>query len=423
MAHIKATNTPPAKVLKIFAALMFFILGMAALNAKTAAWKGPEQFVLINGIDMEYNWAAIREHFGPMEGKKIAVGGAFIVYCFERDENFLEEEIREHLKQAQENVLPVLVQLDTITFMTARPDLWNWWDESKPGYNPENVSNVEWTGWSPKDAVKIGWLNWGRQIRLHPMPNLASPQYRAESERLLKRYMNVVKEWHDALPADKKWLLVGVKIMGEIYFGANNFYYPDGNKYVDEAPENDPAKLPSATDLPSRGMQTIGYAALKAWGMKDSGEITAADIFAIEKKHSLLLSEFAAKLGLFPREMLFSHASGAGGDLDSCVNGFVSPSWSFYNNERSGDATHPAKAAEAKVFYEKSDAPWFGVSEWSLGEDSSDWTPALKEALAMPKCRFISIYANVVGSDIFHFKPNLRAIESIRKAVAVSEKN
>ena len=161
MAHIKATNTPPAKVLKNFAALMFFILGMAALNAKTAAWKGPEQFVLINGIDMEYNWAAIREHFGPMEGKKIAVGGAFIVYCFERDENFLEEEIREHLKQAQENVLPVLVQLDTITFMTARPDLWNWWDESKPGYNPENVSNVEWTGWSPKDAVKIGWLNWG----------------------------------------------------------------------------------------------------------------------------------------------------------------------------------------------------------------------------------------------------------------------
>jgi hypothetical protein len=24
------------------------------------------------------------------------------------------------------------------------PELWNWWDTSKPGYNASNINNVEW---------------------------------------------------------------------------------------------------------------------------------------------------------------------------------------------------------------------------------------------------------------------------------------
>jgi len=28
-----------------------------------------------------------------------------------------------------------------------RPDLWNWYDPKKPGYNPDNRKNVEWYDW------------------------------------------------------------------------------------------------------------------------------------------------------------------------------------------------------------------------------------------------------------------------------------
>ena len=28
-----------------------------------------------------------------------------------------------------------------------RPDLWNWYDPAKPGYNPDNKKNVEWYDW------------------------------------------------------------------------------------------------------------------------------------------------------------------------------------------------------------------------------------------------------------------------------------
>lgn len=70
-----------------------------------------------------------------------------------------------------------MIELDGINYWQARPDLWNWWDKSKPGYNPENKKNVEWTDWTPDSAVKIGWRNWGSQHRVLPMPNLMSPAY------------------------------------------------------------------------------------------------------------------------------------------------------------------------------------------------------------------------------------------------------
>src|SRR3546814_13209056 len=86
--------------------------------------------------------------------------------------------LHKHLAQSLQYEIPVLVQFDAVTFMDARPDLWNWWDPSRLGYDPANRENVEWTSWSPDDAVKLGWLNWGRQIGLNPMPNLMSPDYR-----------------------------------------------------------------------------------------------------------------------------------------------------------------------------------------------------------------------------------------------------
>ncbi len=74
--------------------------------------------------------------------------------------------------------LPVMVEFDGIDWQQGYPELWNWFDPSMPGYNPDNVNNVEWTSWNNTDAVKLGWRNWGNQIRIQPMPNLASPAYR-----------------------------------------------------------------------------------------------------------------------------------------------------------------------------------------------------------------------------------------------------
>lgn len=77
------------------------------------------------------------------------------------------------------NDLPVVITLDAFEFWNGRPDLWNWWNSSLPGYNPANANNVEWTDWSAENATKIAWANWGSQFRKPPHPNLASPVFRA----------------------------------------------------------------------------------------------------------------------------------------------------------------------------------------------------------------------------------------------------
>lgn len=130
-------------------------------------------------------------------------------------------------------------------------------------------------------AVKIGWLNWGAQCRLAPMANLFSPKYRAEVEKRLRRYYAMIKEWYEALPANKKHLLVGVKCVGELALGVNNWYYPNGNSYYDRNPTaNDAERLKidpqtgiNMYDKPSRGVQTIGYAAATFAGIKSALDI------------------------------------------------------------------------------------------------------------------------------------------------------
>jgi hypothetical protein len=62
-----------------------------------------------------------------------------------------------------------------------------------------NRENVEWTGWSPDDAIKIAWRNWGRQIRILPPPKLASPRYTAACRAEVRRLVPVVRDWHAGL--------------------------------------------------------------------------------------------------------------------------------------------------------------------------------------------------------------------------------
>jgi len=56
------------------------------------------------------------------------------------------------------------------------------------------------------DAIKRAWRNWGRQVRVSPSPNLASPRYLDACRVELRRLVPVVLQWHAALPSDKKYL-------------------------------------------------------------------------------------------------------------------------------------------------------------------------------------------------------------------------
>ncbi len=376
---------------------------------------GPKQFIFVQSADWQYNSQLIREQFGPWEGTPLAVGEAAMFYIFERPIGMLANELRSHLAATEQTGVPILVELDPITFWDDVPELWNWFDPSLDGYDEANRENVEWTSWSSADAVKIGWLNWGRQIRLRPMANLFSPAYQAAVRERMGKLLTVVSDWYKALPAEKKYLLAGIKIIGEFAFGVNNWYYPDGNSYYGKDASGDPTFGLNASKDPSWGVQQMGYAALTYSGMKTSGTITAGNIVALEKAYVRWLVGVVEEYG-FPRDLLFAHSGCWHEHLSTCIHEQVCPSWSWYSRD------DISKDPYIMNLIRESSAPWWGVAEWAIGSsNSATYERCLKALLAHPGCRFVSVFENVVGDyNAGGSGPNEAAVAGIRALVAAS---
>ena len=362
-------------------------------------WDGPKKYIVINDYDWSFLEQAIYSHFGDSNGCDVAVGQGLLFYIFERPLETHKEALKKHLQLSEQYNIPVLVQLDPITFWDNVPELWNWFDTSITGYNDANRENVEWTSWSSADAVKLGWLNWGSQIRLRPMANLFSPAYQAAVKERMTALISIVTNWYEGLPSTKKHLLIGVKITGELGVGVNNWYYTGGNDLYGLNASNDPRSGINMNNKPSRSngeVSAIGYAGCKYAGIKSSGALTGADIAELEHRFTLFVSEIARKQGL-PREKVFAHAGGVGNDLDACINDLVCPSWSFYG----ADASDGKNATYCLNLLKNSDAPNWGVAEWAISASASadTWATSIRNSLSIDRCYFLSVYTNVIGNN------------------------
>ena len=338
---------------------------------------------------------------------ELRIGFSFIVSYLAREDQATIAYLKNGLDLARESGMPVFIWLDGEYWWQHRPDLWNWWDPGKPGFDPKNRENVEWHSWNPDDALKISWLNWGRQIRMLPPPNLMSPRYRAACHEKMRLLVPIILEWWKGLPPEKKDLLAGIKVGWESSIGVNNFYYPGGNELLEKPADKDPKHGIKATEVPARGLVQLGYAAVKTAGIRTEGQITEADLAEVARRHMEDLARLAAELGV-PRDRLFTHGAGWKEKellYGTPVNMFSCPGWSFYRH--AGD---PSKDAGVQEALARSDAPYWGAVEWLYqGPQEVDaWCSALRKTLADPRCRLICI---VNWSSI---KDNAAAHEALR---------
>ena len=336
----------------------------------------------------------------------IQTGLSYVFSCFRTPPETTLTALKVFLEAAAETNTPVLVQIDTEHWWDARPDLWNWWDPAKPGYDPANRENVEWTGWSPDNAIKIAWRNWGRQIRVLPPPNLASTRYTAACREEIRRLVPVVMDWHARLPPDKKHLLIGIKLGHETSIGVNAYHYPSGNDLLAKPVSEDPVSRLDTEDVLARGMAQIGYAALKSSGIRTHGAPTESDLRDVAQHYLQMLCREAAQAGV-PRDRLFAHGAGwKDGELlyDVPVNPHACPGWSFYQH-----AADPRKDSGVQRNLAKSDAPYWAATEWLLQgtQETAAWHNALANTLADPRCRYICI---------FNWE-SIRSSESIQQAI------
>ena len=349
------------------------------------------------------------------ENPRLRVGLSFVFSTLETPTNVLAKSLRQLLASSEETGVPVLVALDGQNWWQSRPDLWNWWDTNRPGFNPSNVFNVEWTGWSPAQAVKLGWRNWGRQLRVAPAPNLASPRVVEEHLKGLRLLVPILVEWQRRLPAERKWLFGGVKLGWKAGSGYNAFYYPDGNRYLEQWPD-DPSHDPTnglalAKGLAS-GASQLGYAGVKTMGFKERGELARGDLARVTEQYLERLCRLAHEVGL-PRESVFTHQGGNYSPWDQhlpfwpAFNRWSSPGWSFYGvgPHESGPLDQEMQAAGQER--------WAAAEWWWGAPDAAGWEDHFRRTLSFRDCRFICVYNWNQGM----FEKEMAGLEAVRKLV------
>jgi hypothetical protein len=238
-----------------------------------------------------------------------------------------EKQVPDHIHRAfavaRQHNLAVMLQFDFHVEWSNRPDLWNWFDPTKPGYNPENRRNVEWFGWDGPPA-KARYLNWGEAQRLPPSICFTSKPIRAEWTRLIRDVIAPpLKQELAALEREGKGrLFAGVLVGAEPMF--DNYSHTD--------PET--AKRVAADGAPTG---QLGYRALLDRGYRK--DHPPADIHRalgeIMQETVAFWCKAFVQTGL-PARKLYPHIP-AGADLEmtsapveAAFNAYSRPGWSTY---------------------------------------------------------------------------------------------
>jgi hypothetical protein len=336
---------------------------------------------------------AIVEAVGTRGHDRLRVGASFVFSILEDEPSVLARALRNLLDSARAADVPVLVTFDGQNWWQNRPDLWNFWDPALPGYDPANRANVEWTDWTPDSAVKIGWRNWGRQMRVRPAPNLASRRFLEAHWPAYDVLVPMLVRWREELPADRKHLFGGLKVGWEASINVNAYHYPGGNRLFEQWPD-DPSHDPNEHD-PAKGWTfghaVLGHAAVRTAGIKSDGELAREDVERVVQQYLEALAGRAVGLGL-PAGLVFTHQGGTFAPWDRhlsfrpAMNRFSIPGWSFYSHDP------PECGSLAEDMESQGRTQWAAAEWWRGAADEKGWQERFARTLAFKRCRFICVF-------------------------------
>ena len=147
------------------------------------------------------------------DGKTRLLGFGLPISTYEF-EKYVPSLIRRSFSAAREHDMAVMLSFDFHVAWKNRPDLWNWFDPDKPGYDPDNKYNVEWHGWDGPPN-KASYLNWGVLERRPPQMCFTSKKTRAEVTRIVSKVIGpVLREEVAKLKAEGKEVLFAGVLVG-----------------------------------------------------------------------------------------------------------------------------------------------------------------------------------------------------------------
>lgn len=175
-----------------------------------------ETFAIIDG-----DVAAVIERIGVVgDGKSRQLGFLLMIppWMLELGRpGKMEQVIQEGFRVARNRNVAVYFSIESHYSWDYRPDLWNWFDPQKTGYNSANKNNVEWIDWEGTPA-KARYLDYGVPERLvGPHMCYNSQKIKSEIFRLVSRIIApAVKSGMDDLKKEGKGhLFAGITVTSE----------------------------------------------------------------------------------------------------------------------------------------------------------------------------------------------------------------
>lgn len=136
---------------------------------------------------------------------------------------FNEKASPQTLVNAVKTAFDVALRHDVAVYFTVenlewnnRPDLWNYADKDKPGYDPDNAKNVEWLDWDGTPHPHR-YRDWGTPERMPPVICYNSPNVLAEVSRLAQGVIgpSIAAGLKRLEKAGKRHLFAGVTVGAE----------------------------------------------------------------------------------------------------------------------------------------------------------------------------------------------------------------
>jgi len=325
----------------------------------------------------------------------LRVGSEVIFSLLQSDQATLLASLGAALAASQASGIPVSIVLDGENWWDRRPELWNWWNRSLPGFDAANAANVEWT--APADAssaVKVGWRDWGSQIRVAPQMNILAPKVQAAVAPKLAAMAGAVAAWHAALPAARRYLLACVKVGWEAGVQYNSFFYPNGNTLVNEPASDDPKTGQDFKKGVAAGVQQLGFAAAHVAGLgpgagAGSAALDRGTIAVLTRAYIRWLSGVVVGAGVPPAKVV-NHVGGqvppyaATVPFAAAFDGNSTPGYSFY-----WGAPGPELGAEMA----QAGRTRWAAAEWNLrGKDEPAWLAGFNDTLTFLDCAHVAVY-------------------------------
>ena len=237
-----------------------------------------------------------------------------------------------------------------------RPDLWNYADPEKPGYDPDNARNVEWMDWGGTPHPHR-YRDWGTPEKMPPVICYNSPDVLAEVSRLVRDVIgpSIAEGLKRLEKAGKAHLFAGVTVGAE----------PALPNY--EAIEKVNPRIARMMERDGVPRSRLGYNALTNLGYsKDNPPKDFAA--ALAKVNQDYISHWARQLaeGGISANKMYSHVAAGAGVVGSPGVQFTNApiSIAFTDSCRPGWTTYPVGPLQHdfRVLYEELAAhdnpPW-----------------------------------------------------------------